>query len=36
MNEYDFDCPDALDFDVLVQTLQDLKKGYRPTLRPIL
>ncbi|KAA8649937.1 uridine kinase family protein [Aspergillus tanneri] len=26
-NEYDFDCPDALDFDVLVQTLKDLKQG---------
>lgn len=27
-NEYDFDCPDALDFDALVQTLRDLKQGY--------
>jgi uridine kinase len=27
-NEYDFDCPDALDFDALVHTLRDLKKGY--------
>ncbi|KAJ5138993.1 uncharacterized protein N7515_003841 [Penicillium bovifimosum] len=26
-NEYDFDCPDSLDFDVLVDTLRDLKKG---------
>lgn len=27
-NEFDFDCPDALDFDALVQTLRDLKQGY--------
>ena len=27
-NQYDFDCPDALDFDALVQTLKDLKQGY--------
>lgn len=26
-NEYDFDCPEALDFDALVQTLRDLKRG---------
>ncbi|KAJ5627489.1 Phosphoribulokinase/uridine kinase [Penicillium herquei] len=26
-NEYDFDCPDSIDFDLLVQTLRDLKKG---------
>ncbi|KAB8076397.1 PRK-domain-containing protein [Aspergillus leporis] len=26
-NEFDFDCPDALDFDALVQTLRDLKQG---------
>ncbi|KAF9887025.1 Uridine kinase [Aspergillus nanangensis] len=26
-NEYDFDCPDSLDFDVLVQSLKDLKQG---------
>lgn len=26
-NEYDFDCPDAIDFDLLVKTLQDLKQG---------
>ncbi|KAJ5739955.1 Uridine kinase, partial [Penicillium manginii] len=26
-NQYDFDCPDAFDFDVLVDTLKDLKKG---------
>ncbi|PYH49245.1 uridine kinase family protein [Aspergillus saccharolyticus JOP 1030-1] len=26
-NEYDFDCPESLDFDVLVQTLRDLKQG---------
>ncbi|KKA17025.1 Uridine kinase [Rasamsonia emersonii CBS 393.64] len=28
-NEYDFDCPEALDFDALVQTLRDLKRGKR-------
>ncbi|GAB1202838.1 hypothetical protein APSETT445_001461 [Aspergillus pseudonomiae] len=27
-NEFDFDCPDAYDFDALVQTLKDLKQGY--------
>jgi uridine kinase len=27
-NEYDFDSPDALDFDVLVDRLRDLKAGY--------
>jgi uridine kinase len=26
-NEFDFDCPDAIDFDALVQTLRDLKQG---------
>ncbi|KAH8696110.1 putative uridine kinase [Talaromyces proteolyticus] len=26
-NEYDFDCPDSIDFDALVQSLQDLKLG---------
>ncbi|RAL13751.1 pre-rRNA-processing protein ESF1 [Aspergillus homomorphus CBS 101889] len=26
-NDYDFDCPESLDFDVLVQTLRDLKQG---------
>ena len=26
-NEYDFDSPDAIDFDVLVDRLQDLKAG---------
>jgi uridine kinase len=26
-NEYDFDCPESIDFDVLVQTLRDLKQG---------
>ncbi|KAB8230629.1 pre-rRNA-processing protein ESF1 [Aspergillus alliaceus] len=26
-NQFDFDCPDALDFDALVQTLKDLKQG---------
>ncbi|KAK2593501.1 Uridine kinase [Conoideocrella luteorostrata] len=28
-NEYDFDSPDAIDFDVLVDRLQDLKAGKR-------
>ncbi|KAH6632788.1 uridine kinase family-domain-containing protein [Chaetomium tenue] len=28
-NEYDFDAPDALDFDVLVERLRDLKAGKR-------
>lgn len=27
LNEYDFDSPDAIDFDVLVSRLQDLKAG---------
>ncbi|KAJ5674230.1 Uridine kinase [Penicillium macrosclerotiorum] len=26
-NEYDFDCPESIDFDLLVQTLRDLKQG---------
>ncbi|CAG8901665.1 unnamed protein product [Penicillium egyptiacum] len=26
-NEYDFDCPESIDFDILVDTLRDLKKG---------
>ncbi|OQD65140.1 hypothetical protein PENPOL_c006G06381 [Penicillium polonicum] len=26
-NEYDFDCPESIDFDILVETLRDLKKG---------
>ncbi|KAJ5934474.1 Uridine kinase [Penicillium verhagenii] len=26
-NEYDFDCPDSIDFDLLVDTLKDLKQG---------
>ncbi|KAI1336624.1 uridine kinase [Xylariaceae sp. FL0016] len=29
MNEYDFDSPDAIDFDALLQTLRDLKAGKR-------
>ncbi|KAI0401820.1 uridine kinase [Xylaria palmicola] len=28
-NEYDFDSPDAIDFDALLETLQDLKAGKR-------
>lgn len=27
-NEYDFDAPDAIDFDALVNLLRDLKAGY--------
>lgn len=27
-NEYDFDAPEAIDFDVLVQKLSDVKAGY--------
>jgi uridine kinase len=27
LNEYDFDSPDAIDFDVLVDRLRDLKAG---------
>jgi uridine kinase len=27
-NEYDFDHPDAIDFDVLVDRLRELKAGY--------
>jgi uridine kinase len=26
-NEYDFDSPEAIDFDALVQSLKDLKAG---------
>ncbi|KAK1827641.1 uridine kinase family-domain-containing protein [Podospora conica] len=29
LNEYDFDAPDAIDFDVLVERLRDLKAGKR-------
>ncbi|KAI8632017.1 uridine kinase [Xylariaceae sp. FL1651] len=29
MNEYDFDSPEAIDFEALLQTLQDLKAGKR-------
>ena len=28
-NEFDFDTPDAIDFEVLVDRLQNLKEGYR-------
>jgi uridine kinase len=31
LNEYDFDSPDAIDFDVLVDRLRDLKAGYSLT-----
>ena len=27
LNEYDFDSPEAIDFDALVQSLTDLKAG---------
>lgn len=27
-NEYDFDAPEAIDFDVLVERLRDIKTGY--------
>ncbi len=27
-NEFDFDAPEAIDFDLLVERLQDLKHGY--------
>lgn len=27
-NEYDFDAPEAMDFDILVQKLRDVKSGY--------
>ncbi|KAJ3571268.1 hypothetical protein NPX13_g5442 [Xylaria arbuscula] len=29
LNEYDFDSPDAIDFDALLETLRDLKAGKR-------
>jgi hypothetical protein len=32
-NEYDFDSPSSIDFDVLVEKLRDLKQGYRVYLR---
>jgi uridine kinase len=28
VNEYDFDSPDAIDFEVLVDRLRDLKAGF--------
>lgn len=28
LNEYDFDSPEAIDFDKLVECLRDLKAGY--------
>lgn len=31
-NEYDFDSPDAIDFDALVDSLRDLKAGFVPLL----
>lgn len=32
LNEYDFDSPKAIDFEVLVGRLKDLKEGYRSPL----
>ncbi|CAG7920824.1 unnamed protein product [Penicillium olsonii] len=31
-NDYDFDCPDSIDFDLLVSTLRDLKKGKKASI----
>lgn len=31
-NNYDFDCPDSLDFDLLVETIGNLKKGGKTTI----
>jgi len=28
LNEYDFDSPEAIDFDALLHSLKDLKAGY--------
>jgi len=28
LNEYDFDSPSSIDFDILVERLSDLKAGY--------
>lgn len=30
-NEYDFDAPEAIDFDVLVERLRDIKTGFATT-----
>jgi uridine kinase len=27
-NEFDFDAPEAIDFDILVDRLRDIKNGY--------
>ncbi|MCJ1366145.1 Uridine kinase [Acarospora aff. strigata] len=32
-NEFDFDSPDAIDFDTLVERLKDLKQGQGPLIR---
>jgi uridine kinase len=32
-NDYDFDSPEAIDFDVLVDKLKDIKNGYIRHLR---
>ncbi len=33
-NDYDFDSPSAIDFDILVERLQDLKAGYATSSTP--
>lgn len=35
-NEYDFDSPNAIDFDILVDRLRDIKEGYREPGRVVL
>lgn len=32
MNEYDFDAPHAIDFDVLVDKLREIKRGHKTEL----
>ena len=34
-NEFDFDSPDAIDFDILVEKLTDLKHGYKALSHPL-
>jgi uridine kinase len=33
-NQFDFDSPDSIDFDALVQCLSDLKQGYSSQIFP--
>lgn len=33
-NEFDFDAPQAIDFDLLVEKLRDLKSGYSRRQKP--